>query len=271
MNDSKDGGFPLGERFGFGSNWSTFVDKRYSDDKLDSSVEAFRKFTKLDSLSGYDFLDIGCGSGLHSLSASKLNARKITSFDFDPNSVDATSKIKELNSERAGNWEIFEGSVLDSEFVSSLGKHNFVYSWGVLHHTGNVWLALKNAASTVSDGGYFYIALYSLDVQPNPDFWLGIKKRYVSSGNIIKRFLEFWYLFRYVLGSSVINLIKYPFSRERRFRGMDLMTDIRDWLGGWPMEFVWDAEVIEYLKKLNFNLLEIKTGEACTEFLFIKQ
>ena len=271
MNNSKDGGFPLGERFGFGSNWSSFVNKKFSDEKLESSIDAFKRFTKLDCLKEYDFLDIGCGSGLHSLAALKLNARKITSFDFDPNSVESTLKIRELNSVNAENWQILEGSVLDIEFVSKLGKYNFVYSWGVLHHTGNVWLALENAASTVSNNGYFYIALYSFDVQPDPDFWLLIKKRYVGSGFISKKILEFWYLFRFVLGSSFLTLIKYPFTKEKRFRGMDLMTDIRDWLGGWPMEFVWDAEVVDYLKKLNFNLLEIKTGEACTEFLFVKE
>jgi 2-polyprenyl-6-hydroxyphenyl methylase/3-demethylubiquinone-9 3-methyltransferase len=53
-----------------------------------------------------------------------------------------------------------------------------------------------------------------------------------------------------------------------RPRGMELMTDIRDWLGGWPMEFVLDDEVVNFVDKLGFHLKNIKKGEACTEFLF---
>jgi 2-polyprenyl-6-hydroxyphenyl methylase/3-demethylubiquinone-9 3-methyltransferase len=53
-----------------------------------------------------------------------------------------------------------------------------------------------------------------------------------------------------------------------RTRGMELMTDVRDWLGGWPMEFVLDAEAVKFVENLGFKLSNIKKGEACTEFLF---
>lgn len=46
------------------------------------------------------------------------------------------------------------------------------------------------------------------------------------------------------------------------------MTDIRDWLGGWPMEFVYDDDVISFCEKLGFKLEKIATGEANSEFLF---
>jgi 2-polyprenyl-6-hydroxyphenyl methylase/3-demethylubiquinone-9 3-methyltransferase len=51
---------------------------------------------------------------------------------------------------------------------------------------------------------------------------------------------------------------------------MDIMTDIRDWLGGWPMEFVYDKEAIDFVEKLGFKLDQIATGKANTEFLFIR-
>ena len=49
---------------------------------------------------------------------------------------------------------------------------------------------------------------------------------------------------------------------------MDLMTDVRDWLGGWPMEFVYDADATAFCEGLGFKLEKISTGEANTEFLF---
>ena len=70
------------------------------------------------------------------------------------------------------NWTVERGDVLDDAFINSLGQWNFVYSWGVLHHTGDVWRALANAQRTVAENGIFYIALYSADVQTDPEFWL---------------------------------------------------------------------------------------------------
>ncbi len=52
---------------------------------------------------------------------------------------------------------------------------------------------------------------------------------------------------------------------------MSYMTDVRDWLGGWPMEYADDQQVIATMKaKHGFTLSNISTGEACTEFLFVR-
>ncbi len=42
------------------------------------------------------------------------------------------------------NWIIKKGSVLDSNFVIFLGQFNIVHSWGVLHHTGNMYKTFNN-------------------------------------------------------------------------------------------------------------------------------
>jgi hypothetical protein len=50
---------------------------------------------------------------------------------------------------------------------------------------------------------------------------------------------------------------------------MSYFTDIRDWLGGWPMEFCYDDDVRAFVSnELGMELVNIKTGEANTEFLF---
>lgn len=41
------------------------------------------------------------------------------------------------------DW-IEEASVLDKGYLVRLGIFDVVYSWGVLHHTGAMWQALKN-------------------------------------------------------------------------------------------------------------------------------
>ena len=259
---------PLEKRFTFGKNWSKFVDSHFNPERLDGSINVFKQFTSMQVLKGKTFIDVGCGSGLHSLAAHQMGANEIVSFDFDPKAVDATTKLKTIAGSPS-NWTIKQGSVLDLDFVSSLGKFNFVYSWGVLHHTGSVWKAIENTTRLVDTEGHMYLALYSLDVQPNADYWLAIKERYVQSSYFRKVLMEQSYLFKYYYGGSIARSFMGFFKQETgRTRGMELMTDVRDWLGGWPMEFVLDAEAIKFVENLGFKLSNIKKGEACTEFLF---
>jgi 2-polyprenyl-3-methyl-5-hydroxy-6-metoxy-1,4-benzoquinol methylase len=261
---------PLHKRFGFGKNWSNFIESHYSEERVKSSINRFKEFTSLNDLNQVDFIDVGCGSGLHSLAANRLGAQSVFSFDFDPNAVEITQKLRSME----GNpltWEITQGSILDEEFVSSLSKYDFVYSWGVLHHTGEVWRAIENTSALVKNHGYMYLALYSLNVQTDPEYWLRTKQKYVKSSRFTKVIMEQKYLFRYVYGSSLRNFLKGRFRSENgRMRGMELMTDVRDWLGGWPMEFVLDEDVEKVVSQLGFKLKNVKKGEACTEFLFKK-
>ena len=45
--------------------------------------------------------------------------------------------------------------------MSSLPTFDIVYSWGVLHHTGQMWLALEHAGRLVDNGGKLFIAIYN--------------------------------------------------------------------------------------------------------------
>ena len=62
------------------------------------------------------------------------------------------------------------------------------------------------------------------------------------------------------------NIVHY-----KKKRGMSYLTDIRDWLGGWPMEFSYDDDVKNFvITRLGLEFVRAKTGEANTEFLFKK-
>ena len=81
-----------------------------------------------------------------------------------------------------------------------------------------------------------------------------------------------WYVWHYIMGRNLRRLPEFALRlvRHRMTRGMSLLVDVRDWLGGWPMEFVHDEDVIAFLRERGFTLANIKTGEANTEFLFIR-
>jgi 2-polyprenyl-6-hydroxyphenyl methylase/3-demethylubiquinone-9 3-methyltransferase len=259
-------------RFEFGRNWQSFVRRKLDDERIGIARDHILSFLKRKDLNGLDFLDIGCGSGIHSAAAKLAGASRIQSFDYDPNSVAATEMVRTRIND-PGVWQVRRGDVLDDAFVQSLGKWNFVYSWGVLHHTGDVWRAIDNASKAVADDGIFYIALYSADVEPTPDFWLRIKREYNQASSWKKERMVWWYVWNYSLNRSlrqIPSFIKRTIN-YRRSRGMSMFVDIRDWLGGWPMEYTRDADVIAFLEKRGFKLENIKTGEANTEFLFAKR
>lgn len=276
------------DRFEFGKNWHDFITKQFSYERLESARAKMLAALQRDSLEGMSFLDIGCGSGLHSLAALQAGAERVFSFDYDIDSV-TTSKLLKRQYATDSNWQIIQGSVLDQTFVSSLGKFDIVYSWGVLHHTGNMWEAIRNTGDSVDSNGVLFIALYShtiyqngqLGGAPSPQQWLAIKQEYNSAGLIKKRFMEYKYVWntflkppRFAPWKVFENYSKFKeCCREyMHSRGMEMWTDVRDWLGGWPMEFVNELDLQRFARdQLDMRLVEMYGGEGNTEFILVPQ
>jgi SAM-dependent methyltransferase len=262
-------------RYGFGKNWAEYVEKNFNNHAVEMSQAHLASFLRLNSLKGLTFLDIGCGSGLHSLAAYRLGADRIISFDYDPESVATTEHVRH-DARSPANWVVMHGSVLNRNFMQGLPKTDIVYSWGVLHHTGDMWTAVRNAAIPMKPDGVYYVALYSSDVHVDPPaaYWLKLKRRYNRSGPIGKRIMEWYYVVRFHAlpalraGQNLAEVIrKYGSSR----RGMSFWTDVKDWLGGYPMDFASFEETQKFCsQELGLDLVNIKTGEACTEYLFCR-
>src|SRR5947207_6953401 len=97
--------------FGFGKNWGRFINQHFSDERVELSKTHLLDFLKIRDLQGKYFLDVGCGSGLHSLAALRAGAAKVVSFDVDQDSVNTANRLKQY----AGNpahWTVRQGSIL---------------------------------------------------------------------------------------------------------------------------------------------------------------
>lgn len=276
----------MSERFHFGKNWQRFVDKGFSEDKVTRSKSALSTMLGISSLEGMSFLDIGCGSGLSSLAALRLGATTVVSLDYDEQSVIAAQKLHAYEG-NPSNWNIFKGDVLDTQSLKNFSKFDIVYSWGVLHHTGDMARAIANSTIPLHQNGLLLLALYSHTAyqngevfgQPSPKEWLGIKHRYLKASDPIRRWMMIEYLWRRYFSTAHWDLRKLTHgakelharwkSYQESQRGMDFITDIHDWLGGWPMEFIneWDLQQQMYAE-FNIELLRMETGRGNTQFLF---
>jgi len=243
-----------GQRFGFGENWNAFL-KVLDEGRIAEAQRSLRDFLAIDNLEGKSFLDIGSGSGLFSLVARRMGAR-VHSFDFDANSVGCAQELKRRYFPEDPNWIIGQGSVLDRTYVESLGQFDVCYSWGVLHHTDQLWRAIFNAQMTVAPGGVLYIAIYN-DEGIVSAIWETVKRTYCRNAFGRAAMTAIFYP-AFFLGGLLLDLVKVRnparrYSEHRKYRGMSLIHDWKDWLGGFPYERASTDRIEGFLANFGFD------------------
>jgi 2-polyprenyl-3-methyl-5-hydroxy-6-metoxy-1,4-benzoquinol methylase len=264
-----------GERFEFGENWSRFL-STLDEAKVAKAEESLKDMLEVKDLAGKSFLDIGSGSGLFSLAARRLGAR-VHSLDYDPSSVACTTELRRRFFNGDAEWVVQEGSALDEDYVRSLGSFDIVYSWGVLHHTGDMWRGLANAALPVARGGKLFVAIYN-DTGSQSARWKWIKRTY----NRLPRFIRPPFALAMMAPEELKAMLRslvllkpseyaHRWTRYDEQRGMSRWHDIVDWVGGHPYEVAKPEEIFDFYRERGFNLTKMKCGGVglgCNEFVF---
>ncbi len=260
-----------GQRFEFGKNWKKFL-AILSDERISEAEESLKRMLRVESLAGRTFIDVGSGSGLFSLAARRLGAR-VCSFDYDPSSVWCTNELRRRYFPDDPEWKVLQGSILDADFVATLGSFDIVYSWGVLHHTGDLWKALEVVRSLVAPRGLLFIALYN-NAGRMSTYWLGVKRSYCRMPRGLKGLVLYPAFVQIWAPRSVLEILKgRPFHTWRNYykkRGMTAWRDVVDWVGGYPYEPSEPKDIFLYYYDRGYELrnLTTTTGLGINQFVF---
>jgi SAM-dependent methyltransferase len=260
-------------QFDFGRNWAEFSDRALTDEAVHRArVEFEALVAPAGVLQDKSFIDIGFGQGLSLLSAAAAGAR-VVGVDINPTCGDVLQANRRFFPGLADRpFPVIIGSILDASTVERAraaspggGGYEIVHSWGVLHHTGDMATALRNAASLVKPDGHFIIALYNRHWSSRP--WLAIKYLYCKSPTLVQRLVV-------AVLYPVIYAAKWTVTRDdprKQARGMDFYYNVVDWVGGYPYEYADRAEVGALVEPLGFEEVKFVASEVptgCNEFVF---
>ena len=235
--------------FAFGENWASYAES-ITEAEIGEAVAGLRRLMGENGLAGLRVLDIGCGSGIHSLAALRLGAAQVVAVDLDPDSVATTRRVLQRYAD--GRGQVHQISVFELD-PAHLGQFDIVYSWGVLHHTGDMHRAITKAVQMVAPGGQFVFALYRRTWLCRLWAW---EKRWYSRAaerpqvRARKAYAGVLRVGLMVAGRSFDDYVRGYTGK----RGMDFDHDVHDWLGGFPYESISARDVDSLMRESGFAL-----------------
>jgi len=144
--------------------------------------DILERFIPYREVAGKDVLEIGCGAGLVASHLARNGAR-LVAVDITANAIGITRERFRQRGLRGAIMQM-EGERLalrDSSF-------DFVVSWGVIHHSGDMAAIIREIHRVLRPGGRAYIMVYnrkSLRYQVYCRFWLGVVRM-----KLLKKSLE---------------------------------------------------------------------------------
>jgi trans-aconitate methyltransferase len=150
-------------------------------------------------------------------------------------------------------WTVRRADVFDLD-PKRQGRYDIVYSWGVLHHTGDVTEALGKAAALVAPGGHFAFALYRPTRLDRP--WVAEKRWYAKASPRAQRLARAIYVGLLRARLALTGQSFKAHVEDYKARGMDFGHDVHDWLGGYPYQTIGAPEVEALMTRLGLQRVQ---------------
>jgi len=146
----------------FSGSWFDAADQRFIHGArlFAHDKRPFDLIIPFERLAGKRVLEIGCGMGLHSELIKRAGA-ELTSIDLSETSVEATTRRFALKG--------LEGDIrqMDAETLAFPdGTFDFVWSWGVIHHSSRTGRVVREIHRVLKPGGECRVMVYNLAGMP---------------------------------------------------------------------------------------------------------
>jgi SAM-dependent methyltransferase len=131
-----------------------------------------------DELEGKDVLEVGCGTGVHARLLAEAGAT-VAAVDLTPTAVELTKRRLELNGLEA---DVREADAEQLPFGDA--SFDFVWSWGVIHHSHDTDRVIAEVGRVLRPGGRFAFMVYH---RSSITFWVNyVLIRGVLQGGLLK-------------------------------------------------------------------------------------
>jgi len=157
------------------------VERRFLAEAWFAQRPGGRPFSALipfEALSGKDVLEIGCGTGVHTKLLAEAGAR-VSAIDLTPTAVELTTRRLELAGLSA---DVREADAESLPFDDT--SFDFVWSWGVIHHSSDTDQVIAEIARVLRPGGRLAFMVYH---RTSITFWLNyVLYRGVLRGGLLR-------------------------------------------------------------------------------------
>jgi SAM-dependent methyltransferase len=138
----------------------------------------FSSLIPLEELRGKNVLEIGCGTGVHTKLLAQSGAQ-VAAVDLTPTAVELTMRRLELAGLSA---DVREADAESLPFADT--SFDFVWSWGVIHHSSDTNRVIAEIARVLRPGGRLAFMVYH---RTSITFWLNyVLYRGVLRGGLLR-------------------------------------------------------------------------------------
>ena len=218
----------------------------HADDRLPVDAEEFKQietrifaaspflrqwFDRMD-FQGQKVLDVGCGSGALSCRLAKMGAR-VTAIDI----TEAAVALARRNA-RAQGLDMDIARMDAEDMALPPASFDFVFSWGVLHHTDDIETAFREVSRVLKPGKSGLVMVYhraSAVYYLNGLKWLLVKGK-LFRGHTLRSVQDFYtdgYYHRYLRRHEIAGLLAGAGLTARRISVTQYQKSILPFIPGW--------------------------------------